>query len=70
MYSNSNQQYGTQFNPNVLKDLKKINEKIREESKKDVPDKERILKLRQEQLMRGMELNTGYINNYRRNIPW
>ena len=66
----SNQQYGTQFNPNVLKDLKKINEKIVEENEKEKPDKEMILKLRQELLMRGMELNTGYINNYRRNIPW
>ena len=66
----SNQQYGTQFNPNVLKDLKKINEKIVEENEKEKPDKEMILKLKQEQLMRGMELNTGYINNYRRNIPW
>ena len=70
MYSNSNQQYGTQFNPNGLKDLKKINEKIVEENEKEKPDKEMILKLRQELLMRGMELNTGYINNYRRNIPW
>ena len=62
--------YNTQFNPDVLKDLKKINDKIQEECEKETIDKEKILKLKQAQLLRGMELNTGYVNNYRRNIPW
>lgn len=69
MYT-SNFLYGSQFNPQVLKDLKKINDELEEEKSQAEPDDEKILKLREKQLMRGMELQSTYFNNYRRNIPW
>ena len=62
--------FGSQFNPEVLKDIKTINDELEAENKKEEPDKDKILKLRQAQLMRGMELSVGQMNNYRRNIPW
>ena len=69
MYT-SNFLYGSQFNPQVLKDLKKIHDELEDETSQAEPDKEKILKLREKQLMRGMELQSSYFNNYRRNIPW
>lgn len=62
--------YGSQFNPEVLKDLKKINDELQEEENKPEPDKDKILKFKQQQLMRGMELGNGYINFGRRHIPY
>lgn len=62
--------YGLNFNPQVLKDLKKINEEIMEEEQKEDIDEEKILKLREKQLMRGMELGNPLINFNRRHIPW
>ncbi len=64
------QQYGQTFDPNVLRDLSNIYDKIEEEKEKDKPDKEKLLQLQMQQLYRGMELNSGIYNNYRRNIPW
>lgn len=46
--------YGNEFNPEVMKDLKSLNEKIEKEK-----DPEAALKLRLQRLYRGMELNTG-----------
>ena len=46
--------YGNGFNPNVLKDVKELNQKIAKET-----DQEEALKLRLQRLYRGMELNTG-----------
>jgi hypothetical protein len=69
MYT-SNFLYGSQFNPQVLKDLKKINDELEDEKSQAEPDNEKILKLREKQLMRGMELQSTYFNNFRRNIPW
>lgn len=51
--------YGNTVNPEVLKDLRKINEQIDEASKKEEVDKEEMLKLRMQRLYRGMEINTG-----------
>jgi len=65
-----NNLYGYSFSPNVIKDLKELYNKIEEEEKKEAPDNEKIVKLKQEHLLRGMQINTSYINNYRRNIPW
>ena len=65
-----NNAYGQNFNPEVLKDLSKIYDKIQEEKEKEQPDKEKLLQLKMQQLYRGMELSSGYYNNYRRNIPW
>lgn len=69
MYT-SNFLYGLQFNPQVLKDLKKINDELEDEKSQTEPDNEKILKLREKQLMSGMELQSTYFNNFRRNIPW
>lgn len=69
MYT-SNFLYGSQFNPQVLKDLKKINDELEDEKSQAEPDNEKILKLREKQLMRGMELQSTYFNNFKRNIPW
>lgn len=65
-----NNLYGYSFSPSVIKDLKELYNKIEEEEKKETPDNEKIVKLKQEHLLRGMQVNTSYINNYRRNIPW
>lgn len=65
-----NRSYIEQFNPDVIKDLSKINGQIEEELEKEKPDKERLLQLKMQQLYRGMEMNMGTYNNYRRNIPW
>ena len=46
--------YGNGFNPEVLKDVKSLNEKIEKET-----DPEEELKLRLQRMYRGMELNTG-----------
>ena len=46
--------YGNGFNPEVLKDVKSLNEKIEKESNPD-----EALKLRLQRLYRGMELNAG-----------
>jgi hypothetical protein len=49
--------YGNGFNPEVLKDLNSLNEKIEKEK-----DPEVEMKLRLQRLYRGMELNTGLTN--------
>ena len=46
--------YGNGFNPEVLKDVRSLNEKIEKEK-----DPEVEMKLRLQRLYRGMELNTG-----------
>lgn len=59
------------FDSSVVKDLQKINEELTTESKKETPDDDKILKLRMQKLLRGMELNTGIANyNTRRGIPY
>ena len=50
--------YGNMVNPDVIKDIKKINEEL-EEATKEKKDAEEILKLRLQRLYRGMEINTG-----------
>ena len=65
-----NNLYGYSFSPSVIKDLKELYNKIEKKKKKETPDNEKIVKLKQEHLLRGMQVNTSYINNYRRNIPW
>lgn len=52
--SNDIRLYGNEFNPEVMKDLKSLNEKIEKEK-----DPEAALKLRLQRLYRGMELNAG-----------
>lgn len=51
--------YGA-FNPNVVEDVMKIAEQIENEKKNVEPNQEQINKLMYQQLLRGMELNSGY----------
>lgn len=64
--------YGNPYNPEALRDVKKINEDIEEELKKENPDKEKLLELKEKQLMRGMDLLSGTMNGrtYRGFYPW
>ena len=54
MTTNNNRLYGSGFNPDVFKDVKKLNEKIENEQ-----DADERLKLMTQRLYRGMELNAG-----------
>ena len=54
--------YGNPYNPEALRDVSKINEDIEEELKKENPDKEKLLELKEKQLMRGMDLLSGTMN--------
>jgi len=58
------------FNDDVLKDLKDIENQIKEEKENPEADAEKLLKLRLKKLYRGMELNSGFGNNIRRGIPY
>ncbi|MBP3630216.1 MAG: hypothetical protein J6J23_01870 [Clostridia bacterium] len=58
--------YGQQYDPEVLRDLNKINEKMEK-----TEDQEEILQLRMQRLYRGMELNsTPITRNYRGYYPY
>lgn len=52
--NNDPRMYGNGLNPEVLKDVKNLNEKIEKTT-----DKNEQLKLRMQRLYRGMEFNTG-----------
>ena len=64
--------YGNPYNPDALKDLNKINKEIEDEMKKEEPDKDKMLELRQRQMLKGMELSAEMINGrtYRGLYPW
>ena len=64
--------YGNPYNPEVLKDLEDIKKEMEDETKKENPDRDKILELRQRQLMRGMSLQTETMNGrtYRGMYPW
>ena len=64
--------YGNPYNPDALRDLKKIDEELQEEMKKEEPDHDKILELKQKQMLRGMDLTTGTMNGktYRGYYPW
>ena len=52
------------LNSDVVKDVMDITKQIEEEQKNIEPDAEKITRLLYKQLIRGMELNTGYGRNY------
>lgn len=52
------------FNPDVEKACKQIKEEIDNEQAEEHPDKERISKLMQELMVKGLALNTGYIRHF------
>lgn len=64
--------YGNPYNPDALKDLKKIEEELSEEMKKEEPDHEKLLELKQKQMIRGLDLTNGTTNGrtYRAYNPW
>ena len=58
--------YGQEYDPQTLRDIKSINEKIEKET-----DDEERLKLRLQRLYRGMELvSTPMSRNYRGYYPY
>jgi hypothetical protein len=66
MNSKNYKMYGQQYDPDVLKDLKKINENIEK-----AEDSEEMLKLRMQRLYRGMEImSTPMTRNYRGYYPY
>ena len=64
--------YGNPYNPDVLKDLDEIKKEIEDELKKDEPDREKLLELKEKQLYRGMNLLSGTMNGrtHRGMYPW
>jgi TRAP-type mannitol/chloroaromatic compound transport system substrate-binding protein len=51
--------YYDRFSPEVLSTLKKINDELINEEKQEIPDTEKILKLKQQILMKGLEMSAG-----------
>lgn len=58
-------EYTRGFNSQILQDVDKINEKIKEEK-----DPEELMKLRLQRLYKGMEINTGINRPYGGLYPW
>ena len=57
--------YYERFSPDSIRIIKELNDKIQEEEKANNPDREKILKLKQQILMKGMEMSVGFnVNNY------
>lgn len=51
--------YYSRFSPDVLTDLKRLNEDLEKEQKTQNPDKNKIAKLYQQIMMRGLEMSAG-----------
>ena len=64
--------YGNPYNPAVLKDLDEIKKEMEDEEKKENPDREKILELKQRQMLKGMALQMETMNGrtYRGMHPW
>lgn len=57
--------YYERFSPEAISVIKSINDKLMEEEKKEMPDKNKILKMKQQILMKGLEMSVGFdIQNY------
>ena len=57
--------YYDRFSPEAIKVVKELNDKLIAEEKNDIPDKEKILKLQQQILMKGLEMSVGFnLDNY------
>jgi hypothetical protein len=66
MNSKNYKMYGQQYDPDVLRDLKTINENIEK-----AEDSEEMLNLRMQRLYRGMEImSTPMTRNYRGYYPY
>lgn len=58
--------YYDRFSPELLSTLKEINDKLINEEKQENPDAEKILKLKQQILMKGLEMSIGMtVQNYK-----
>jgi hypothetical protein len=51
--------YYGRFSPEVLNDLKRLNEDLEKEETSQSPDKNKVVKLYQQIMMRGLEMSTG-----------
>lgn len=61
--------YYNKFSSESLNVLKKLNDNVGDEESKDIPDNKKILKLKYQILMKGLETSVGFdINNYNRYI--
>lgn len=57
--------YYERFSPDLVRTLKELNDKVQEEEKQHNPDREKILKLKQQILMKGLEMSVNFkMNNY------
>ena len=57
--------YYNRFPSDLLNTLKKLNDEIINEEKQEKPDAEKILKLKQQILMKGLEMSAGLpMQNY------
>jgi len=52
--------YYERFSPDMVKQIKELNDKLIKEEQQASPDKEKILKLRQQILMQGIEMSAGF----------
>ena len=59
--------YYERFSPDVLNNLKSLNDELLKEQKQMEPDNKKILRLKQKILMKGLEMSTG-MNNRNYNI--
>jgi TRAP-type mannitol/chloroaromatic compound transport system substrate-binding protein len=59
--------YYERFSPDVLNNLKSLNDELLKEQKQMEPDNKKILRLKQQILMKGLEMSTG-MNNRNYNI--
>ena len=55
--------YYDRFSPDLMRTLKDLNDQIQEEEKQYNPDKEKILKLKQQRGMKGLEMSVGFNGN-------
>ncbi len=53
------------FDSNVVKEVMEITEKIEKEKQNAEPDKNEMTKLMYQQLIKGMNLNSGFRRNYK-----
>lgn len=59
--------YYKRFSPDVLNNLKSLNDELLKEQKQMEPDNKKILRIKQQILMKGLEMSTG-MNNRNYNI--
>lgn len=67
----NNSIYGSSFDPDVIRELNKIDEKIKENDESPEYDSQKAMKLRMAKLLKGLELTSGlYGFGRNRGIPY